>query len=251
MRTRTETRPVEDPTVRSARRQFARRQWARRWLAWRVVLGAVVGLGAVGVLLWLVFFSSVLAVQGVQVKGTAVLDPREVRKVASVPTGSPLAKVDLAAVADRVEELPPVAEVDVSRAWPDRIRIDVTERTPVAVVDHGGRLRGVDAEGVMFRDYLSRPTDLPVLRIATSTQPDALAEAAKVVEVLPDPIAARVQYVMVNTVDTISLRLRSGQTVRWGSAEQSPLKADVLAVLLEQKATVYDVSVPGQPVLRR
>lgn len=247
----TETRPVEDPTVRSARRQFARRQWARRWLAWRVVLGTVAAVAAVVVLVWLVFFSSVLAVHGVQVEGTAVLDPRDVRRAASVPTGSPLAKVDLDAVAERVEELTPVADVDVSRAWPDRIRIDVTERTAVAVVDHGGELHGVDGDGVMFRRYVSRPTGLPVLRIAASTQADALAEAAKVVEVLPDPIAARVQYVMVNTVDTISLRLRSGQTVRWGSAEQSALKADVLAVLLEQKATLYDVSVPGQPVLRR
>jgi cell division protein FtsQ len=251
MRRHGEARVAEDPTVRSARRRFARRQWARRWLAWRVVLGAVVVLGGAVGLLWLVFFSSVLAVQGVQVEGTAVLDPREVRDVAAVPTGSPLAKVDLDAVAARVERLTPVAGVDVSRAWPDRIRIDVTERTAVAVVDHGGQLRGVDANGVMFRRYLSRPAHLPVLRIAASTRTAALAEAAEVVEVLPDPIAARVQYVMVNTVDTISLRLRSGQTVRWGSAEQSALKADVLAVLLEQKATVYDVSVPGQPVLRR
>jgi cell division protein FtsQ len=33
----------------------------------------------------------------------------------------------------------------------------------------------------------------------------------------------------------------------WGSADESDLKAQVLAVLLRQPARTYDVSVPGQP----
>lgn len=250
MRSRTEERPLaEDRHVREARRRFVRRQWARRWLAWRpalvvLLLGAlVVGAG------WLVFFSSTLAVQGVQVEGTAVLAEREVRRAAAVPTGEPLARVDLGAVAERVRNLPPVLEVDVSRAWPDRVRIDVVEREAVAVVDQAGVLRGVDDRGVMFRRYPTRPPGMPLLRIASGTGADALAEAARVVELLPAEISARVEYVAVSTVDTISLRLRSGQTVQWGSAESSAQKAEVLAVLLEQKASRYDVSVPGQPVV--
>ncbi|MGZ5417923.1 MAG: cell division protein FtsQ/DivIB [Nocardioides sp.] len=253
MRTRAEARPSraeEEQTVRLARKRFARRQWARRWLAWRVVLAVVAVLAAVASVVWLVFFSSVLAVKGVQVEGAAVLDPRDVRRVAAVPTGSPLAGVDLDEVAERVEALAPVLDVDVSRAWPSRIRIDVTERVAVAVVDQGGVLHGVDEEGVMFRRYPSRPPSLPLLRIGAATQADALAEAARVLESLPRDIASRVEYVAVSTVDTISLRLRSGQTVQWGSADESGHKAEVLAVLLEQKASLYDVTVPGQPVIR-
>jgi cell division protein FtsQ len=68
--------------------------------------------------------------------------------------------------------------------------------------------------------------------------------------VLPAAIAARVNYVEVDTVDTISLRLRNGRTVRWGSADDSAAKAEVLAVLLKQKASLYDVTVPGQPIIR-
>jgi cell division protein FtsQ len=149
-----------------------------------------------------------------------------------------------------VKALGPVLDVDVSRAWPNRIRIDVTERVAVAVVDQGGVLHGVDERGVMFRRYPSRPPSLPLLRVGASTQSDALAEAALVVETLPGTIASRVEYVSVSTVDTISLRLRSGQTVQWGSADESGHKAEVLALLLRQKASMYDVSVPGQPVIR-
>ena len=250
MRSRTDERPVvEDRNVREARRRFARRQWARRWLAWRPVLVVVLLVGLVTGAGWLVFFSSTLAVKGVQVEGTAVLAEREVQRAAAVPTGEPLARVDLGAVAERVRNLAPVLEVDVSRAWPDRVRIDVVEREAVAVVDQAGVLRGVDDRGVMFRRYAVRPQGMPLLRIASGTGADALAEAARVVELLPADISARVEYVAVSTVDTISLRLRSGQTVQWGSAESSAQKAEVLAVLLEQKASQYDVSVPGQPVI--
>lgn len=250
MRSRTEERPlVGDRSVHQARRRFARRQWARRWLTWRPVLLVVGLLGVVAGAGWLVFFSSTLAVRGVQVEGTAVLAEREVQRAAAVPTGEPLARVDLGAVAERVRNLPPVLEVDVSRAWPDRVRIDVVEREAVAVVDRAGVLRGVDDRGVMFRRYAVRPPQMPLLRIAAGTGADALAEAARVVELLPAGISARVEYVAVSTVDTISLRLRSGQTVQWGSAQASAEKAEVLAVLLEQKASAYDVSVPGQPVI--
>jgi cell division protein FtsQ len=245
---------TDDPgerTIQVARKRFARRQWARRWLAWRVVLAVLAVVGLVAGAIWLVFFSSVLAVSGVRIDGAAVLDPREVRRVAAVPTGSPLATVDLGAVAVRVERLTPVLDVDVSRSWPDRVRIDLTERTAVAVVVRDGVVQGVDVEGVIFRRYPSRPPSLPLIRMGANTQADALAEAALVIGALPDGLAGRVAYLSAYTVDTISLRLRSGKVVRWGSAEDTTDKAKVLAVLLDQPASLYDVSVPGQPVIRR
>jgi len=242
---------ADERTVRLARRRFTRRQWARRWLAWRRVLVALLLLGAMVGALALVFFSSALAVSGVRVDGVQVLDPRVVRRTAAVPVGSPLATVDLGAIAARVENLPAVKRVDVSRAWPDRVRIAVVEREAVAVVQRDGVLRGLDAEGVMFRRYPSRPASLPVIRMGRTTGADALAEAARVAGVLPPSLLRRVEFVEVHTVDTIALRLRNGDTVRWGSADDAQAKAKVLQVLLHQKATMYDVSVPTQPVLKR
>ena len=252
---RTSTRPdqaaPDERTVRIARKRFVRRQWARRWLAWRrilVVLGALALLVGLG---WLVFFSSTLAVKGVEVEGVHVLDPAQVRRVAAVPIGQPLATVSLDSIAARVQGLAPVKVVDVSRSWPNGVRIAVVERKAVAVVERDGVVRGVDDEGVLFRSYKSVPARLPVIRISSGTRTEALAEAARVVDALPDDLAARVDHLVVGTVDSISLQLRNGKTVLWGSAEQSQSKADVLAVLLRQKASVYDVSVPGQPTIKR
>ena len=246
---------VEDPdverTVRIARQRFVRRQWARRWLAWRRVVVAVLLLAAVTGSLWLVFLSSVLAVQGVKVEGTQVLDPRVVRRAAAVPTGTPLATADLGAIAQRVERLAAVGPGDVARARPDAGRLDVTGREAGAGVRPGNALRGLDDQGVMFRRYPSRPHSLPLIRMSGHARSDALAEAAKVAGSLPSSIAVMVDYVEVRTVDTISLRLRSGKLVRWGTAADSAAKARVLAVLLEQKASSIDVSVPGQPIITR
>jgi cell division protein FtsQ len=201
---------------------------------------------------WLVFFSSVLAVDGVRVTGTHVLSPDAVRNAAVVPMGGPLATVNLDAITARVEKLPAVKTVDVSRAWPHDVRIDVTERRAVAVVEpqSGGQAHAVDEDGVQFRAFAHPPRGLPAIRIKNGVGADALTEAARVAGSLPPGLARKVAFVEVHTVDTISLVLHSGRMVRWGSADGSADKARVLAVLLRQKASFYDVSVPGQPIIR-
>src|SRR5690348_7121146 len=175
------TAPEDERTVRIARRQFARRQWARRWLAWRTGLVAALALVVTVAVLWLLFFSSVFAVSKVQVAGNSVLSAGQVRKAAAVPMGQPLASVDLGAVAARVRTLTAVQSVEVSRSWPHAVRIDIQERAPVAVVRRGGVLRGLAADGILFRRFGSRPANLPLVRAGRHTPADALAEAAKVV----------------------------------------------------------------------
>jgi cell division protein FtsQ len=246
--TRTQDR---DDVTEVSRKRFARRQRARRWLAWRrmVAVGAVLAL-LVGTV-WLFFFSTTLSVEGVDVEGTQLLSDRQVVAAAAVPTGEALARVDLAAISNRVEALAPVASVDVSRQWPDQILIRIKEREAVAVVDIDGSLRGMDASGVVFRDFARRPASLPLVKVPGGTGDDALAEGAAVVRALPFRLARRVQYVEVRTVDAISLHLRDGRLVKWGSAGRSDDKAAVLDALLKRPGQVYDVSVPGQPTARQ
>lgn len=234
------------------RKRFARRQWARRWLAWRVVLAVVLVLAAVAAGVWAVFFSSLLAVKGVEVTGTRLLSEEQVLAAAQVETGEPLARADLDGIGARLEALAPVAEVDVTRKWPDQVRIEITERIAVAVVEESGRLRGMDAEGKLFRDFKRAPKRLPRVVMGPDTREEALREAAAVVKVLPPGLARRVDHVDVRTVDHISLALADGKTVLWGRAEQSYDKARVLEALLETDpdSTRYDVSVPGQPTVK-
>jgi len=230
-----------------ARKRFARRQWARRWLTWRYVVALGLALVLVAGGIYLVLFSDTLSVRGVQVEGTQTLSEARIREVADVPLGGPLATVDLDRIGYRVRSLAVVKSAEVTRRWPDDVLIEIVERQPVAVVEIGGELHSLDAEGVVFGSYRRAPQGLPLVRAESGVTADALAEGAAVAAALPDDIAAMVEHAEVVSVDRITLRLRDGREVRWGSAEMSAEKADVLSVLLSRKARVYDVSVPGQP----
>lgn len=231
------------------RQRFARRQWARRWIRWKVVVAVAAVLTLLATGIWFVAFSDALSVHRVKVTGNTLLSDQRVERVAGVPDGQQVAFVDLTSAQRRVAGLAEVEAVEVTRAWPDGVLVEVTERTAVAVVELGGRLRGLDAAGVVFRDYKQPPPGLPKVRPTTSTGSDALKEAAGVVATLPDDLAATVDHVEVETIDRITLMLRDGRQVLWGSAEESELKAQVLQGLLRKvRAPSYDVSVPGNPV---
>lgn len=238
------------PATRRTQRRFARRQWARRWLSLRYVLAIVGVIALLATSIWLVFFSAALQVTKVEVVGNDLLSDARVREVADVPLGEQLALVDLDRADARVASLAEVRSVNVTRTWPDGVRISVVERTAVAVVELAGRIRGLDADGVVFRVYKAVPRGMPRIRPGGAAGTDALKEAAEVVSALPEAFAARVDHVEVATVDQITLVLRDQRQVVWGSAEQSALKAEVIVRLLAEKGTVYDVSVPGSPTIR-
>ena len=236
-----------DPETRS-RRRFVRRQWLRRWLVWRYVIASVLLVVLTVGGIWLVFVSSVLTVKHVDVEGESQLSRERVLAAADVPTGAHLAQLDLAAIRTRVAGLAAVKHVDVSRDWPDGVLIRITERRVVAVVEIGGGYQAMDADGVLFKTYPRPPATLPRVVAGPAIGSDALAEAARVIASLPSGLAARVDHVGVRGVDQVTLVMRSGATVIWGSDAQSALKAEVLAKLLAHPAHIYDVSVPGQPV---
>ncbi|MBF4160626.1 cell division protein FtsQ/DivIB [Nocardioides acrostichi] len=247
--TATRERPRATPEERT-RRAFARRRWARRWLGWRKVLVALLVAGLLVLGAYALWFSPWLAADEVEVDGLSQLTEQQVLASADVPLGTPLARLDVDAIATRVRSLVGVESADVTRSWPHGVSIDVTERQAVAIIAMDGRLRGIDADGVVYRDYKTAPPELPTLLAPSGITSDALREGAGVVAALPDDLLARVDHVSVRSVDEISLALRDGRTVEWGSDENSAQKAEVLSVLLDQQAQVYDVSVPSRPTTR-
>jgi cell division protein FtsQ len=231
-----------------AQRRFARRQRSvrrRSWLRWLV--GTVVVL-LLGGMVWLVLFSSVLAVSSVEVRGNRTVPQATVLRSAAVPTGTPLARVDTGAIADRVRQITAVADVRVSRSWPDRVVLTVTERAAVVAVTIGERYELVDAAGVSFRITDRRPDGLPQAKVGGPRREVTLRSVVAVSAALPDQLRGRVRLISAASPDSISLDLDSGVKVVWGSAERSGRKAEVLLALMRRPAEVYDVSAPDLPV---
>lgn len=220
---------------------------ARRRHRLRILVAVLVVIAIAGIA-WLVWFSSVLAVASVRVVGVehaadgAVAD--QVLRTAAVPIGVPLARFDADAAQQAVAALPWVASVDVRRGWPNEVVIAVAERTAVARLDAGsGPQKAVDQDGVAFDPVGALDKRLPILD-ATG---DGVKASVAVLATLPADLGRRVVSVRASSLDDVELTLRSGDLVRWGSADDADRKAEVLAALMKRKADLYDVSAPGLP----
>lgn len=220
----------------------------RKWVSIGVVAAAVVGLG---VAVYFAFFSTVLAANNVAVEGTSLLSSDEVEVVAGVALGEPLITQDLSAVGQRVENLPAVAAVDVSRQFPDTVSIVVTERESAYLRERDGAYDWIDAEGVAFH-RTSEPVQGQMLALVAEVedQQRLLGDVAVVVANVPPEVRPEVVSIRAEATDRISLVLEGGRTIVWGSADDSPLKGEVAAALLTVEAKVYDVSAPGHPTTK-
>ncbi|MEV5984128.1 FtsQ-type POTRA domain-containing protein [Streptomyces sp. NPDC052051] len=230
-------------------------RWARRRMLIILLLAVVLASGGV---IWLLYGSSWLRVERVTVSGTRVLTPAQVRTAAGVRTGTPLASLDTDAIEARLRrKLPRVDTVEAIRSWPHGITLNVTERTPVLLLASGGRFVEVDREGVRFATVAHAPEGVPVLEWALPRAGGPrrfgtgrlLREAVRVAEAVPTAVARDTRTVKVRSYDSISLQLRGGRSVMWGSGEKGKAKAVTLAALMKAApdARHFDVSVPTSP----
>jgi cell division protein FtsQ len=219
-------------------------------LAAALVAGARAGRAGV----YAVWFSTWLAVEDVDVSGAETVEASDIRTRSGIDVGEPMIGVDLDTAERRIGALAVVRSVSVTRQWPHGILVSIEERTPIAVVEIGDRLRGMDEDGVVFRDYKTAPPGLPRVVTTSGTTSDALKEAAEVVSALPQELTLIVDHVQVSSVDKISLVLKDGREVIWGSADESATKAEVLATLLatvQARSTTSRARQADHPLTRR
>jgi len=94
-------------------------------------------------------------VQKIVVTGCKALTEPEVLAAAKVPISRSIFDVEFTPIAKRVEALPFIQNVQVSRVFPSTIVIAVEERKPLALINNAG-LWPVDAEGVILPRLQSR-----------------------------------------------------------------------------------------------
>lgn len=218
----------------------------------RLVLGAAGFVVVAAVAVWLLAFSSVFGVSTVRVDGVHALTAQQVRRAAAIADGTPLLRLDRAAVEHRVERLPGVAHADVRTSFPSTVLISVTERVPVGYVKAADGYRLVDRTGLAYDSVRTRPARLPLLVLPGGSEAQATAAAvATVAAALPPSLLAQVQSIQALDPTSITLLLSGQRVVRWGSADRSADKARILPVLLRASGvSQVDVSDPDLPYTR-
>lgn len=235
------------PAQLYAARMRARERWRRLsvTVAVTLVVFAIVGY----IIGW---HTSVFGLTTVRVVGEKNVPARQIVAAAALGTGAPLASLDTAAAAARVEKLPQIATANVSVGWPHTAVISVTERVPAALIPNGSRYDVVDVSGVVFGSVTTPSAGLPVIQV----QGDGSVKAAVVpgalaaLKALAADVVHQITAISATSAYSISLKLRDGSVVNWGGADDASAKAADLAALLRLgKAARYDVSAPEAPAM--
>ncbi|WP_157802663.1 cell division protein FtsQ/DivIB [Sediminihabitans luteus] len=258
----TAERPVVSHGVQE---RLAEKRAMRRRRAWTRALVWIVSLAALGGLVWVAFFSDVLALDPDQVEVVGVgeyVDAEQVDAVVSSAAGVPLPRVATGDLREQVLALRGVGDVEVSREWPRGLRVEVTPRTPAAAVPDDGGFALLDADGVEVASVKRAPAGLPQIDLPLAEVREessgggrrTLNSALVVLNAMPEALRERVRHVGAETQDDVMVTLDDGTVVEWGGADDVALKVRVLELLMAAPesagAATYDVSAPRMPITR-
>ena len=144
--------------VEIRKRKFSRKAWP---LYRRVLAGGLAVLAAGFALYaaagYLLYSPGVLLQNAdqIEIEGNRYVAPDAITEKFSGDMGRSVVRVSLADRRKALESLPWVEQAQVQRVMPNRIRVEITERTPVAFLRTGSDLSLVDAQGVI----LDRPSE--------------------------------------------------------------------------------------------
>ncbi|MCT1867285.1 FtsQ-type POTRA domain-containing protein [Dermabacter sp. p3-SID358] len=226
-------------------------QRGRRWLP--TTIGTLIALVVLAALAFA--FLPQLKVSEVRVMGATYVDESSLERIASAREGQSLAFSDLGALESELAAVPGVKAAKATRHWPNTIRVVVTERTAIAQLESGGSTSLVDAAGAKLPANAADASILPHLVVDPSASNVKATEAAlvEITRELPPNLRAALTKATAAAPSGITLEVATEagpRTVVWGGAEDSELKAQVLAALLSQPGAVIDVSSPEAPTIR-
>jgi cell division protein FtsQ len=246
----------------AVRREESQRRQQLAVAALSVVTAAVVAVMAV--------HSALFGVRHVRIRGAAHTDLALIARTAGLDSSTPMVDVNGGAIAARLLRLPWVGTVRVSREWPATVRIQITERTPVAVAvagpaGGGGRWALVDQTGRVLEVTDDPPAGL--LRLTgvaragpPGTQLDVEADASLAVAgALPPDLVQRLATVGPASAHrddpSTDLTLRGRGVVLWGPPDDEADKIVALRTVLTRvdlrRVSTIDVRVPQTPTVRR
>lgn len=220
---------------------------------WLTVLGVVAALGA---LLATAVFSPLLAFERLEIRGAQSIDEAAIRAVVEEQLGTPLALLDHDAIREGLAQIPRIRSFTTQVTPPGTLTIHLVEREPIGALRTESGFAVVDAAGVVLSRTEERPESLPRINVdAQGASGVGFAAAVQVLLALPTELRANVDTAMATTRDDVRLTLRGGgESVVWGSADRSELKARVLQRLLDARSAgadlEFDVSAPLSPVVR-
>jgi cell division protein FtsQ len=165
--------------VEIRKRKFSKKSWPlyRRILAGgiaAVCLGFALYEGATYLL-----YSPGVSLQSadqIEIRGNRFVTPDAITEKFSADMGRSVVRVPLTERRESIESLPWVEQAHVQRVMPNRILVEISERTPVAFLRTGSDLSMVDAQGVILDRPVEGEFKFPVVSGIGEATPKATRE---------------------------------------------------------------------------
>lgn len=173
----------------------------------------------------------------VHLEGVSAEAAPAIKAALNLDKGEPLARLDLQALRDRVEQVGWVKHARVLRLLPDTLVVAVEERERLAVWQHNGRAAVIDADGRPIPE--ADPAHFPDLPLVVGEGADAAA--GKILPLIRQRprLAARIEALVRVDDRRWDVRLKDGSLIQLpaGGEEAALLQFDQL----DQRARVLEL----------
>jgi cell division protein FtsQ len=148
------------------RKKFGGRSWPfyRRILVWTIAGAASVTVSVVAGRFFL-YSPQVLLLRSDQIDllGNHIVSREAVLQPFAHDRNRSVLRIPLEARRSQLEQLPWVESASVERILPNRIRVELTERTPIAFLRNGNELALIDAHGVILNRPEGQDLHFPIV----------------------------------------------------------------------------------------
>jgi len=212
---------------------------------------------------YVLFRSPLFAVRKLEVTGTRLLQPSQIRALAGINPGENIFQVNLDQARQKIALLPLVKSVVLRRILPSTVVIQVTERTPVALLDEDGQFGEVDRDGYYLQPGNVATTGLPVITGVPAVLPapgykvvaPSLKPVLAFVAGLPPGLPPMLSEVHVGKDGQVVLTTLYGVPVLIGEPTDPAGKGALLLAILQQlgrkRPIAYiDLSSVNSPVVK-
>ena len=208
----------------------------------------------VAVLGYLFGWSSLFDIRSIEVSGlngSKTLTAKKIIRKSGIDIGDKLARINAGDVARALSVYPEVAGVEINRKPFHTVELAIELReVDVAFATRQGKFLLGDKNGVTFIEVARAPQGVPVI----AGDRRFISDAMQIYDALPKKIRQRVARIDLPSKASITLELRGGLKILWGSVGDQEAKLTVLDALLaapeNKRARFVDIATPLTPTVR-
>lgn len=256
---------VERPKIIDFAARLKEKKNAYLRITIKKLLYVLIAVVAVLSIIWVLLFSPIfrLKAENIEISGSNEwVSKKKIADIASSQVDKSLFLVSSQEVINQLNDIPGVTEANVTKNFPQGLRITVRAQKPAAMLKANGsnNLTAVDSQGRVLNTVAGASIQgIPVIEVqevGRNITDKAVLEAVKIVSSLSSQLRSRVTKVTAKTQDSIETTLGAeNHIIVWGDSSELELKKAIVDKIINDPTKIgdkqrLDVSAPARPILK-